>query len=72
MRMKKLLSTALLMSHLCLMEGACPAPSATFCGLNANCVSTITLNVTGPATFAGPVTITNTGQATGCVGALLH
>ena len=69
MGMKQLLSIALLLlSHLCSMEGACPARSATFCGVNANCISAVILNVTGPVTFAGPVTITYTGQATGCVG----
>lgn len=41
----------------------CPAPAARFCGLNANCFSTTILNVTGTATFDGPVIINFTGVA---------
>jgi hypothetical protein len=45
------------------LPGACPAPAARFCSVNADCVSTSTLNVTGAATFEGPVIINYTGSA---------
>lgn len=49
---------------------SCPAPAATFCGLNAGCISSNTIIVTGAANFSGPVTISNTGDASGCTGGI--
>lgn len=47
---------------------ACPAPAAGFCNINAGCISGGTLTVTGASLFQGPVTISNTGNASGCTG----
>ena len=50
----------------------CPAPSANFCSVNANCANFGTLIATGNATFEGIVDITNTTNSTLCTnGALI-
>ena len=46
---------------------SCSGPAAGFCAVNAGCISANNLLVTGPSQFSGPVIISNTGQATGCI-----
>ena len=71
-KMKFLLSLIVLFAQAQLIASeptrACPTPAAGFCSVNAGCISATTLIVTGPSNFSGPVTISNTGNASGCTG----
>lgn|GEM_PF-1139006 len=45
---------------------SCSGPMANFCGIDANCISTTTLDVTGSAVFADDVVISSTTPTTSC------